>query len=204
MNTHVFKQLVGVFVFFVVTQAGFCQPIVIWTTDGDSLTALSVKMSENISDSLIFFQKSKKRWSRLEQKEVFSLTYPDGSSQILYVPTREDDISVSRMTMFICGHSMGYKGKKSAPFFTGFAAGMISMALPPDRLFLAPIFPLTTTIVVGRVSPLKMPNFGNEDMLDGYVQRRKKQNVKYSLYGGIAGMTVGSLASFVIYGWGWK
>ncbi|HON18325.1 MAG TPA: hypothetical protein PK990_04060 [Salinivirgaceae bacterium] len=204
MKKFFVKLLFVIIVLLLTSKILLSQPITVWTVDGDSIPVFDVKFGDSLNDSTFYYLKGKRRWISLDKNEIFGVVYPEGKHTILYSPQNEYDMSISRMTMYIKGHSLGYRKSNKTAFFTAFGAGLISMSLPPDQLYLAPIFPISAIVVIGKVTPIKKPDFSNEDILDGYIQRRKKQNIKYALYGGMCGLLVGSLSSFAVYGWGWK
>ena len=72
------------------------------------------------------------------------------------------------------------KGKTYGAFLIGFASGSLGMLLPPDNIYVAPLFPLTAVICVGKFSGKKTINFNDENFIEGYSQRRK-QNIKSAI-----------------------
>ncbi|MDD2565032.1 MAG: hypothetical protein PHU27_12535 [Salinivirgaceae bacterium] len=183
---------------FIQTNA---QTPVIWTVEGEKIECIEIENYKDPSATEIKFINSKNRADLIDRHEVFSITERD-STQYIYSPLFEDDRTLEQMKLYINGQRLGYSINSRDALIIGFASGLLSMSLPPDKLFMAPLFPFVTTICIGKISPTKMPDINDEHFRDGFKQRRKKKNIKSSVIGGVAGVVVGVFGSFLIYGWG--
>jgi len=186
----------------VLQTAIFAQAPVIWTVNGDSIIAREVSYFQDTATKVVQYLTVRLKWQDIERQEIFSIKLADESMHYLYQPIFEGDRNLEQMNKYIEGHRTGYKGSKRGAFLIGFAGGALAMALPPDKMFVAPLFPLTAIICVGKFSPTRMPSNMDEHFMEGYRHRRKAQNVKSAVWGGLSGLLVGAAGSFLIYGWG--
>lgn len=177
------------------------QSPVIWTVSGEKIECVDIRDFQDTSLAEIQFVDLKNRNDLIDRQEVFSITYQNKTTY-LYSPIFDDDRTLEQMKLFIEGNREGYLGSTTGSFFVGFASGLLAMSIPPDKLFFSPLIPFTAVVSIGVYSPFKEPSINDDHFLDGYQQRRKKQNVKSAVKGGIAGLAVGVLGSFLIYGWG--
>lgn len=180
----------------------FAQPI-IWTIDGDSIATLEVELFQDTSMS-IRYKNLCKRWLDIDRQDIFSIQYNEDNVQFLYRAEQEDDLTIAQMQRFIAGCRDGATKSKTAPFTAGFISGLMALTTPPDLLYLAPLLPLTTVIVIGRYSGLTLKYSYDENYVAGYSLKRKKNAIKASIYGSILGLGLGSVGSFLVYGWGLK
>ncbi|MGI6479379.1 MAG: hypothetical protein ACOX0M_08065 [Salinivirgaceae bacterium] len=196
-------SLILVLIIFAIVE-NFAQAPVIWTVSGDSIVVREVEDFQDTSLISIKYKSMRERWTDIDRQDIFSIKLSDDNLHYLYQPLFEGDKNLDQMKLYIDGHREGYKGKTYGAFLIGFASGSLGMLLPPDNIYVAPLFPLTAVICVGKFSGKKTINFNDENFIEGYSQRRKKQNIKSAIWGGLSGLAVGVTGSFLIYGWGVK
>ncbi len=197
------KRLNLILVLSVVFQIHLCaQMPVIWTVDGDSIVAREVSYFQDTATKVVQYLNFRLKWQDIDRQEIFSIKLADESMHYLYQPLYDDDKNLDQMKRYINGHRDGYKGSRRNAFLLGFASGAATMVLPPDRFYAAPLIPLTAVICIGKFSPVKMPLIDDASYIEGYRQRRKSQNIKEALWGGLSGLLVGATGSYLIYGWG--
>ncbi len=182
----------------------FAQSPVIWTVNGDSILTSGIGDYSDTSSITISYKNKRDKWTDIDRQDVFSIKIANENVYYVYRPLFDGDRNLEDMKLFIDGNIAGYKSSTLGAFCVGFAAGSLSMCLPPDNLYVAPLFPLTAVICIGKYSGNKAIALKDDNFTEGYRQRRKSKNIKSAIWGGLSGLAVGVTGSFFIYGWGLK
>ena len=143
---------------------------------------------------------------------LFSLNKSDGTKNILYKPTMEeegDTLTVAEMEAFVRGGALANKNYKArGALAEGFAVGVASPFLVASlgaNPFFSIIIPAVNVSVVGVLNPSDKkirenhPELSKDAMfVEGYKQSAKRKRTKKSIVGGLAGIFVGITTVFII------
>lgn len=173
------------------------QNITIWTIGGDSI--VTQLMAKDTVFRELKYLTSTNKWKTIDTVDLFSIVKQDGTETMFYKPLNNEDRTVNQMRLFVKGGNYGGNLSSRGAFAAGFISGLATMAIPPANSFLSPIVPLGTIICVAKFSPRKPSPTDDIYFSQGYVARRKNKNTKASIFGGISGLVVGIVCSFLIY-----
>ena len=174
-------SLILVLIIFAIVE-NFAQAPVIWTVSGDSIVVREVEDFQDTSLISIKYKSMRERWTDIDRQDIFSIKLSDDNLHYLYQPLFEGDKNLDQMKLYIDGHREGYKGKTYGAFLIGFASGSLGMLLPPDNIYVAPLFPLTAVICVGKFSGKKTIILTTRT-LSKVTAKDVKQNIKSAIWG---------------------
>ncbi len=184
----------------------------LWYLNGDKEI---ISDYEFVEEGKILNYKNKKGKHRdIETFFLFSINKADGTKNILYKPTMEeegDTLTVDEMHSFVIGGflaNVNYKARGALA--EGFVVGAVSPFLVASlnlNPFYSIIIPAINSTVVGVTMPSETkiielyPNLSKDLMfLEGYKEAAKRKRTKNSIVGGLVGLVAGITTVFIIMG----
>ncbi len=210
------------FIIIVISSLGFSNSIfaqnqslakdTLWYLNGDKEL---ISDYEFVEEGQIFnYVNHKGKHRDVESFYLFSINKADGTKDIIYKPTMEeegDTLTIDEMHSFVIGGFLANKNYKAkGALAEGFVVGVASPFLVASmhlNPFYSIIIPALNSTAVGitRPSDKKIieayPNLSKDRMfLEGYKESAKRKRTKNSIVGGLVGLAAGITSVFIIMG----
>ncbi len=182
----------------------------LWYLNGDYELISDYEFVEE--GKFLNYKNEKGKHRDIETFFLFSINKADGTKNILYKPTMEeegDTLTFAEMEAFVQGGALANKNYKArGALVEGFVVGAGSPFLVASlgtNPFFSIIIPALNSTVVGVLNPSEKkirnnyPELSKDIMfVEGYKQSAKRKRTKKSIIGGLAGIAVGITTVFII------
>jgi hypothetical protein len=180
----------------------------VWLLNGKKIIINDYNINKyEDTHNLVYFNTRGKE-KQIGVDDIFSVTDNTGEERIFY---KKDSLigsffTTTQMKDYVRGEFEAHKNYK-APLSTalGFIAGGVSVIIPLEKMFYAPLIPAAATTIIGCTKPAgkkiknKYPNYANNNYyILGYKESAKNKRIKNALKGSVAGMAAGIIVAFII------
>lgn len=202
----------NVFLLFLIflSYSGISQDTAVFVS-GDKLALMDYY--QDTTDKNIFILKTMKgKYKSINKEEVFSFVKKTGGEEIIFEPFEVDDanFTIENMRIYINGEQEARKNSRSfwataSGLLVGVASPILLSKIGTNSLFYSPIPVAATNFVIGLTFPTeksvvrKYPQMGKNDFfVEGYRTTARSKRLNSSIKGGLIGLGVGIVSSFIL------
>lgn len=196
--------------FLILTAHCFSQDTAIFVS-GDKVALMSYQQ-DSLNQNIYILKTMKGKYKSINSEEIFSFVKKTGGEEIIFEPFEVDDanFTIENMRIYIKGEQ---EARKNSPAFlatvSGFLVGVASPILlstvGTSSLFYSPIPVAATNFVVGLTVPTEKsvvreyPQMGkNNFFVEGYRTTARSKRLNNSIKGGLIGLGIGVVSSFIL------
>ena len=194
------KHLAILVLVILLPQIKLLGQIKILTLKGNEILTNKYSITEENGFKELKYLTKKGKPDFIDYDNIYSVKEVTKTESILYQPKTENDLSIENMGEYLNGRlSVDKKHLTWVPFTVNFVIGFGSGFMTKERLFIAPLFSIGTTICFGVSGQYSNPKNGKSNSnyyINGFKDQTTKHRIISSLIGSISGFVAGS---FVYY-----